>query len=468
MSSSSSSSSSSLTDKQNVELMRQMLKKRKRGDKESLKCLICSKKFSSPAKMKIHLVVHTGERNYECKHKDCGKKFKTKGNLTMHKLSVHLKDKNHECNYKDCGKKFSLPSNLKSHILVHTGEKNYECKHKDCNKKFRTKGNLTMHKRSVHLKERNHQCKLCLAEFSQKAHLDEHMRTHTGEKPFKCDFKGCNRSFAKRGNLKLHQRRAHTKEKPYKCRYCERTFASSGDRLTHEKVHLGIKNYKCDKCDKAFVSSGNLKKHKERNHGIKAPRVYRRAEKKFRDLLLDEDFTFEWDFMIRAPDEKTGSCTTGLNRNENGHVFFRVDFVLYGIPGRIVVVSIDEHQHNTESYTWDCENTRMQEIIHSLRLRNSNGIYDNRPFVWIRLNPDKFTVDGVNQNISLPKRFAAVVKGIRTITEPGFYYYCYSTENGKLYNMAKYFEDKLKENNNDENLLNHKKMVEKFKVVTIE
>ena len=47
-------------------------------------------------------------------------------------------------------------------------------------------------------------CSQCDARFERQAHLDRHFRSHTGEKPFMCEFEGCGKRFSRKDNCRQH------------------------------------------------------------------------------------------------------------------------------------------------------------------------------------------------------------------------------------------------------------------------
>uniref|UniRef100_A0A182J387 C2H2-type domain-containing protein n=1 Tax=Anopheles atroparvus TaxID=41427 RepID=A0A182J387_ANOAO len=74
-------------------------------------------------------------------------------------------------------------------------------------------------------------CRYCNRVFPREKSLQAHLRTHTGERPYQCDYPGCTRAFTQSGQLKTHQR-LHTGERPFIC-----SAAHCQMRFTHANRH---------------------------------------------------------------------------------------------------------------------------------------------------------------------------------------------------------------------------------------
>ena len=106
--------------------------------------------------------------------------------------------------------------------------------------------------------ERKHICTWCTKRFKRKDHLNKHLLTHTGERPFKCDL--CPKRFITSDKLKEHNF-WHQGIKPYKCTECDLGFCNRFRLKTHMMSHTGEKPFTCDVCNKGFRTKHQLKTH---------------------------------------------------------------------------------------------------------------------------------------------------------------------------------------------------------------
>ncbi|XP_075996242.1 uncharacterized protein LOC142990362 [Genypterus blacodes] len=122
---------------------------------------------------------------------------------------------------------------------------------------FNHKGNRTKRVRT-HAGERPFRCSVCGNNFQQHSGLKKHMRSHAGDKPFSCIF--CGKHFFRNDHLKVHMR-IHTGEKPYSCSFCGYKCIQSENLKRHMMSHTGQKPFSCSECGKSFTRKESLKSH---------------------------------------------------------------------------------------------------------------------------------------------------------------------------------------------------------------
>ncbi|XP_013135717.1 PREDICTED: zinc finger protein 3 isoform X2 [Papilio polytes] len=207
---------------------------RKVDGKVFFACKICDKNLSTMHTYIFHKRIHTGERPCVCHV--CGKQFRTPNGLQRHLTETHQRLRRHSCSF--CPKNFANTQNLKQHLRIHTGERPFVCSH--CGKRFTQSGSLHVH-----------------------------LKTHSEQYPFHCA--ECGAKFRLRSGLTRH-RLKHTGERPHACLHCGKAFRQKHDLHSHALAHTNPKPHACLLCGAAFRQQRALKHHYKRVHQSEPPK----------------------------------------------------------------------------------------------------------------------------------------------------------------------------------------------------
>uniref|UniRef100_A0A673A1X8 Zinc finger protein 407 n=1 Tax=Sphaeramia orbicularis TaxID=375764 RepID=A0A673A1X8_9TELE len=226
-------------------------------------CKICNFATAQLGDARNHVKRHLGMREYKCDiYGLCDEEH-----LSTHLLGKHgvgqRKERKFECGL--CERSFSEKWALNNHMKLHSGEKPYKCEWPSCHYAFLNLSAMKDHYRT-HTGEKSYLCDLCGFAGGTRHALTKHRRQHTGERPFKCKF--CSFASTTQSHLSRHKR-VHTGEKPYGCPWCDyRSNCAENIRkhILHTGKHEGVKMYNCPKCSYATNSPSEFRNHLKENH----------------------------------------------------------------------------------------------------------------------------------------------------------------------------------------------------------
>ncbi|XP_060808505.1 zinc finger protein 287 isoform X2 [Amyelois transitella] len=243
--------------------------------KARVQCPDCDKSFIHRAGLMNHrLAVHELNNKFPCTI--CDKVFRWKTSLKRHleKHDTRALDKtaSNVARCETCKINFASECSYKRHMknsLKHVTQDQlrYVCDH--CDRRFADKTKLRDHIEEKHL-HRTYQCHICLKPSKNRVGLDQHIRNVHKGRPNDKMCHHCGKGFPTKVQLESHIR-THTGERPFICEFCPTMFSQQSNLYKHNRqVHLNMKSKRYPMC----------KKRKDEQTPEAAPETYRHVLRK--------------------------------------------------------------------------------------------------------------------------------------------------------------------------------------------
>ncbi|XP_037644110.1 zinc finger and BTB domain-containing protein 24-like [Sebastes umbrosus] len=204
-------------------------------------------------------------------------------------------------------------NNQRPHTCEHK-IKPYSCN--ICGKRCVTEIALNTHSR-IHDENYEYPCKYCEVTFKTKVDKITHQQIHLAQgKPYKCP--DCSETFATNKQRRIHLK-DHRGAVPLKCPICGIDFTYTTSIQRHMAVHTGVKPYKCAVCQRGFTQAGHLKSHM-RMHTGERPFKCQRCDKSFNHNVSLKSHVQRYHSSSSGHERKKGKINkTVSDAQENGN-----------------------------------------------------------------------------------------------------------------------------------------------------
>nr|XP_027216401.1 zinc finger protein 888-like [Penaeus vannamei] len=234
----------------------------------SFPCKLCGKLLSSNVNLKRHMLIHSG-KPFTCE--ECGKSYTGRYLLREHLIVEHGRtmpesQTTSEYQCEACMRYMSNKTTLEYHQAVLQS-----CPH--CETTWPCKRSLRDHILKIHdeakiTKEGCLLCELCNKTFMYRNRYLDHIAQHSSDKKFECQ--KCSKSFSTSSALYCHNKQVHEKHNyRHPCSMCDKVFICKAKLVEHIRTHTGEKPYTCSECNVAFAAKATYKTHMKLIHGSK-------------------------------------------------------------------------------------------------------------------------------------------------------------------------------------------------------